>query len=75
MASLIDGKTEAKHVASTPPQIKLVPWDSESEEHIIRMIQQRTTCGWKQDAVRSWLPLQKKGDIALYWIVRAPSSH
>jgi hypothetical protein len=59
-----------KAISPTPPRIRLIPWDADSEEHIQRMIQQRRTCGWKQDAVRSWVPLQNRGDMALHWIVR-----
>ncbi|OWP02076.1 hypothetical protein B2J93_1548 [Marssonina coronariae] len=53
--------------------IDLVPWDSRSEAHVLRLRQQRLTCGWGVEGVetsRSQLP----GTQRLFlWLVLKPS--
>lgn len=58
----------------TKPQIALLPWDSESLEHVERLYQQRIACGWNKQAVEGWRDLQREGKIALHWVVSFPFS-
>jgi hypothetical protein len=53
-------------------QIRLVPWDPESEEHVERLYQQRVACTWKKEEVQSWRNLQRSGEMSIQWIVRVP---
>jgi len=55
------------------PQVLLIPWDSASPEHIERLVQQRITCGWDQEAVQRWKEAQESGKLNLQWIVLADS--
>jgi hypothetical protein len=50
-------------------KVTLIAWDPESPEHIERMVQQRIACGWKADYVEIWRDLQRKGKMALQWVV------
>lgn len=59
-------------MASTKPQVQLIPWDFTSPEHAERLLQQRIVCGWDYAAVESWKPKQEAGNFNLQWIV---SSH
>ncbi|KAG4419632.1 hypothetical protein IFR04_007229 [Cadophora malorum] len=56
-------------MAPSSPQVKLVPWDFTSPEHVERLIQQRIHCGWDSERVESWRPKQESGEFNLQWIV------
>ncbi|KAI1268231.1 hypothetical protein F5Y18DRAFT_423589 [Xylariaceae sp. FL1019] len=51
--------------------IKLVPWDHESEAHVARAVAQRQACGWGASEVPSWVEKSSKGLRYMYWIVLA----
>jgi hypothetical protein len=58
-------------VKSTTCQVRLMPWDPDSIEHVQRLIDQRIACGWKSELVPQWISPQKEGKIAIQWIVRS----
>ncbi|KAI1490078.1 hypothetical protein F5X96DRAFT_637887 [Biscogniauxia mediterranea] len=53
--------------------IRLIPWDPDSADHVERMKQQRVACGWKVENVEGWRSLQRDGHVELHWIVLDPS--
>lgn len=56
---------------SPKSQIELVPWDSESPNHLDRLVEQRVQCGWHEGKVKtSWRDEQREGTKCIYWIVR-----
>lgn len=59
---------------SERPQVRLIPWDPESDDHIKRIYDQRIACGWKSDEIESWRPLQREGKMTIQWVVLPPSS-
>ncbi|PVH78353.1 hypothetical protein DL98DRAFT_516832, partial [Cadophora sp. DSE1049] len=56
-------------MASSTPQVELIPWDFTSPDHVERLVQQRIHCGWDSEAVQSWIPKQESGEFNLQWIV------
>ncbi|KFY10807.1 hypothetical protein V492_04840 [Pseudogymnoascus sp. VKM F-4246] len=55
------------------PNITLIPWDFESEEHRQRLYVQRIACGWKADKISKWAIRQQEGTMSLHWVVLDPS--
>lgn len=59
------------NIMSPKSQIELVPWDSESPNHLDRLVEQRVQCGWHEGKVKtSWRDEQREGTKCIYWIVR-----
>ncbi|CZS91151.1 uncharacterized protein RCO7_01467 [Rhynchosporium graminicola] len=56
-------------MASSKPEVQLVPWDFTSSEHVERLLEQRIACGWDSEAVEGWRIKQKSGAFNLQWIV------
>ena len=50
-------------------QVILLPWDPDSAEHVERLYQQRTVCGYNMERVEGWRGLQRAGKMALQWVV------
>ncbi|KAI0166017.1 hypothetical protein GGR57DRAFT_496294 [Xylariaceae sp. FL1272] len=55
----------------TRRNIKLVPWDHQSEAHVARAVAQRKACGWGESEVPTWVEKSSKGSRFMYWIVLA----
>lgn len=51
------------------PNVTLIPWDPESEEHRHRLYVQRVACGWKFDRIDKWCARQRDGSMSLHWVV------
>ena len=59
-------------IKSSKPEILLIPWDPTSDEHVQRLKQQRTACGWDDEAVEGWRAAQEGGTLNLQWLVSSP---
>ncbi|KAH8803187.1 hypothetical protein F5884DRAFT_498661 [Xylogone sp. PMI_703] len=49
--------------------VELLPWDPDSPAHVERLYNQRVVCGWGKDSIESYRELQRKGSMALQWII------
>ncbi|KFX95135.1 hypothetical protein V490_03999 [Pseudogymnoascus sp. VKM F-3557] len=58
---------------SAKPNLTLIPWDPESEEHRDRLYVQRVACGWKYDRIDKWCKRQRDGSMSIHWVVLDPS--
>ncbi|KAH7157973.1 hypothetical protein B0J13DRAFT_185425 [Dactylonectria estremocensis] len=54
---------------SSASQVRLIPWDPDSKEHIDRLIAQREDCGWDSEKVDTlWRNRQRLGTKCIFWI-------
>ncbi|RDL42511.1 Uncharacterized protein BP5553_02490 [Venustampulla echinocandica] len=68
-SSIIEAVPTMPLKAPARAKVNLIAWDPESPAHAERMVQQRVACGWKQDYIEQWRVLQRKGKMALQWVV------
>ncbi|CAG7960827.1 unnamed protein product [Penicillium olsonii] len=51
------------------PQLRLIPWDAESQAHREWLVKQRIECGWHKEKVEvTWRSQQLKGQKCIFWI-------
>jgi hypothetical protein len=50
--------------------VKLIPWDPDSDIHAQRLYEQRVACMWDQDLIEEWKVKVREGNKFFYWIVR-----
>ncbi|KAM0723660.1 hypothetical protein Q7P37_000648 [Cladosporium fusiforme] len=52
------------------PTVTLIPWDPASPEHVQRMVEQRTVCGWHAPCVATeWKDGHTEGTKCIYWLI------
>ena len=50
--------------------VKFIPWDPTSTQHVEKLILQREACGWNAPNVKTqWRDAHLDGSKCLYWIV------
>ncbi|KAH7176422.1 hypothetical protein EDB81DRAFT_850327 [Dactylonectria macrodidyma] len=50
-------------------QVRLIPWDPDSKEHVDRLFEQREDCGWDSEKVDPlWRDRQRSGTKCIFWI-------